>query len=102
MGIKDKLRRLERQAEREAIVIPQWEGPPAKFPKSVLPEMFLHNLRRMCGEDLEPHPVSQAIANSPEPDRYSGTFLDAEQLLVAEDGEILGVGIEDLSEEQPI
>ena len=53
MGIKDKLRRLERQAEREAIVVPQWEGPPAKFPKSVLPEMFLHNMRRLGGEDVE-------------------------------------------------
>jgi hypothetical protein len=56
--MRDKLRRVERRAEREALVIPQLDGTVAKFPRSALPEMFLHNMRRICGEALEQHPVS--------------------------------------------
>jgi hypothetical protein len=63
-----------------------------------LPEMFLHNMRRICGEALEQHPVSQAIANSPESNRYAGTFFDGKHTVVDKEGESLDDGIEDLSE----
>ncbi len=96
--MRDKLKRLERRAERKALVIPQLDGPPAKFPKTALQDLFLRNMRRLAGEDLAPLPVSLAIANSPEPNHYSGTFLDGEHLVVDQDGEPIAGDTEDLSE----
>jgi hypothetical protein len=97
MGIREEVRRLRRRAEREALVIPQLNGPPAKFPRSVLQDVFAHNMRRLAGEDLAPHPVSLAVASSPEPNRYAGTFLDGEHLVVDLDGEPIEEELEDLS-----
>lgn len=96
--MRDRLRRAESRAERESLIIPQKDGPPAKFPKSAVAEIFLHNMRRLAGSDIEPHPVSQAIANSPEPDRFAGTFLDTEHAVVDQEGKPIDDGIEDLSE----
>jgi hypothetical protein len=99
MGMRDRLRRAESRAEREALMIPQIDGPPVKLPKSAFADAFLHEMSRMCGEDLEPHPVHVAIANSPDPDQYAGTFLEGEMRIVDEHGEPLESGAgEDLSE----
>ena len=98
MGIRDEIRALKRQAEISSIVIPQKDGTVAKFPKSALADAFLVNLQRMTDEDIDPHPLSVAIENSTDPDRYSGTFFDSEMRVVGEDDEPLDSAVEDLAE----
>jgi hypothetical protein len=62
--MKNRLRRLERKAEGHYIIIPQLEGPPAKFPASAAQEAFLVSLARLKGEDVPIHPLSVAAENS--------------------------------------
>ena len=58
MGLRGWLRRLERGAREEVIVIPQRDGTVARFPQSVAAEAFL----ALCeGRD---HPLLQAARNS--------------------------------------
>ena len=98
MGIRDEIQSLKRQVERESLVIPQRNGTVAKFPKAALADAFLVNLQRMTDEDIDPHPLSVAIENSTDPDRYSGTFFDSEMRVVGEDDEPLDSAVEDLAE----
>ncbi len=82
------MRTLLRRAERTGmVVIPQKEGPPARFPQSALAEAFICEMSRMCGEDREPHPLHVAVRDSTDPELYAGTFLDSEMRVVGEDGE---------------
>ncbi len=63
--MKNRLRRLERKAEGHYIVIPQQEGPPAKFPPHAAQEAFLASLARLKGNlDVPIHPLSVAAENS--------------------------------------
>jgi len=62
--VKNRVRRLERKAEGHYIIIPQLEGPPAKFPQSAAQEAFLVSLARLKGEDVPIHPLSVAAENS--------------------------------------
>ena len=63
--MRSKLRRLEKLAEEEMIVIPQLDGPPKKFPPEAAEEAFMRSLRRLKGNlDLPEHPLSTAAANS--------------------------------------
>ena len=64
MGLRDRLRRLERLSEGVVVSIPQPTGPDARFAESALQEAFLTTTRRLCGEDLEPHPLALAAARS--------------------------------------
>jgi hypothetical protein len=89
MGIRDKLRRLERHAEGELISIPQRDGSIARFPKSDLEAAFLVNVDRVCGRDVEPHPLSLAIQNAAYREQWHESFFD-----MVEVSEV----IEDLSE----
>lgn len=73
MGFRDRLRQLERLTRGDDIEIPQRTGPPARFPVSQLEEAFKINMRRLRGEDVPPHPLSVAAANSPDP-RWRQTF----------------------------
>lgn len=66
MRFGDRLRRLQRLAEGETVVIPQPHGAPMRFPESALKEAFLTTARRQCGEDVEPHPMGLAAARSPD------------------------------------
>ena len=60
-----RLKRLERLAEEEMIIIPQLDGPPAKFPPEAAEEAFMRSLARLKGDlTLDEHPLSTACANS--------------------------------------
>lgn len=66
MGLRDRLRRLERLSEDRVVSIPQLAGPPVRFPEIELAEVFLTTTRRHCGEDVPPHPLALAAARSPD------------------------------------
>ena len=60
-----RLKRLERLAEEEMIVISQLDGPPKKFPPEAAEEAFLVSLERLKGHlHIPAHPLSTPAANS--------------------------------------
>jgi hypothetical protein len=69
MGIRDRLKRLEREAEGEMLVIPQRDGPPARFPASAAKDAYINLVDRLgAGEDAPPeHPMLAAVRNSSDP-----------------------------------
>ncbi len=70
MGLRDKLRQLERRAEGHMIVIPQQDGTVKRFPEYQLAEAYVQALDRECGvaDPEEPeHPLSVAARNSSDP-----------------------------------
>ena len=80
MSIRDRLRRLERESEGEMVFVAQPDGPPVRFPKSAVQDAFVNNVRRLCGEDVEPHPLGVAAARSPDPEWrksfYAASWVD--------------------------
>jgi hypothetical protein len=76
VGLRDKMRRLERAAEGEVIVIPQAGGTVKRFPTSALKDAFLVNVDRICGKDVEPHPLSVAIQNAAHREPWHDSFFD--------------------------
>ncbi len=70
MGLRDRLRRLEREAEGEMCEIPQLDGTVTKFPASDGIEAFM---ALMDGRD---HPLAEACRNSSDP-KWSGSFYTA-------------------------
>ncbi len=68
MALKDRLRRLERHAGGGMVAIPQRDGTPARFPATALQDAFLINMKRLRGEDVPPHPLGVAAAQSPDPE----------------------------------
>ncbi len=78
MGLRDRLKRLQREARSDIIAIPQPDGPPAKFPASDLEAAFLSNAERLRrGDDTPPHPLAVAAAHSTDPkwrDTFFGSF----------------------------
>ncbi len=88
MPIRARLQRLLRRSERDIISMPQPDGPPARFPQSALKDAFLANTRRICGEDVPAHPLSDAATRSPDPE-WRDSFMAT--MPVSE-------GVEDLSE----
>jgi hypothetical protein len=62
--MRSKLKRLERMAEEDYIIIPLTDGSTAKFPPQAAEEAFLTSLARLKGEDVPEHPLSTAAANS--------------------------------------
>jgi hypothetical protein len=69
MGLRDKLRRLERAAEEEMIVVPQRDGTVRRFPASAGADALL---ALMDGHD---HPLAEAVRNSPDPE-WQKTFYN--------------------------
>jgi hypothetical protein len=69
VAIRNKLRRLERLAEEDLIVILQQDGTVAKFPQSALRDAVANYFDRLrAGEDAPPeHPLSKAARNSSDP-----------------------------------
>ena len=67
MGLKDRLRRLEREAEGEVVFVPQPDGTVKRFPQSALQEAFMMNMKRLRGEDVPHHPLGLAATRSPDP-----------------------------------
>lgn len=76
MSIRDRLRRLEREAEGFTVSIPQPDGAPAWFPQSALREAFLTTTARLSGERLPPHPLGLAAARSPSPEWSLSFYAD--------------------------
>ena len=64
MGLRDRLRKLVRDADGEIVTIPQQDGPPARFPASASADAYLSAIRRTCGEDVPEHPLSAAARTS--------------------------------------
>ena len=90
MGLKDRLRRLEKEAEGEMVIVPQKDGTVKRFPQSALQESFLQNMKRLRGEDVPHHPLGVAAAESPDPE-WSRSFYSAEWTSIV-------APVEDLSE----
>jgi hypothetical protein len=78
VGLRDKLRRLEREAREEMIEIPQQDGTVARFPQSSAAEAYMNLMDRLgAGEDAPPeHPLIAAARNSSEP-KWSESFYAA-------------------------
>lgn len=89
MGLRDRMRRLECLSEGEMVVIPQAYGTVRRFLTSALKDAFLVNVNRICGEDVEPHPLSLAIQNAAHRATWHDSFFDMVEV---------GEGIEDLSD----
>ena len=90
MGLKDRLRRLEKEAEGEMVLVPQKDGTVRRFPQRALQESFVTNMKRLRGEDVPPHPLGVAAAGSPDPE-WSRSFYSASWTDIV-------VPVEDLSE----
>jgi hypothetical protein len=72
VSIRGRVQKLERLAERNAVVIRQPDGPPAKFSPSDLVTAFQVNIRRLKaatdGKPLpEQHPLNLAMDRSSDP-----------------------------------
>ena len=78
MGLRDKLKRLEREAEEEMLVIPQKDGTVKRFPASEGMVAYMNLMERLgAGEDAPPeHPMIAAVRNSSNPE-WTKTFWDA-------------------------
>jgi hypothetical protein len=66
VGLRNKLRHLERAAEKKMIVIPQLNGTVRRFPASASRDAYLNLMDRMgAGKDAPPeHPLLKAARNS--------------------------------------
>jgi hypothetical protein len=66
VGLRDRLRRLEKGAEREMITFRLKDGTTARFYEDeVWPECFLHESERWGAEDPGPaHPFVEALRNA--------------------------------------
>ena len=94
MGFRDKIKKLERLAERDVIEIPQKAGSVARFPQSAYKEAFLRNIailraRANREEPPEPHPLSLAVRDAAHRESWHDSVFD----MLGETGDI-----EDLSE----
>ena len=76
MGLRDRLRRLEKKAEGEMVFVPQEDGMVKRFPQSALQEAFVTNMKRLRGENVPHHPLGVAAAESPDPE-WSRSFYSA-------------------------
>jgi hypothetical protein len=76
MGLRGWLKRLERAAEEEMIVIPQRDGTVMKFPAQEGAKAYMNLMARLgAGEDAPPqHPLIAAARNSSEPE-WSRSFF---------------------------
>jgi hypothetical protein len=69
MGIKDKLRRLQKIADAEFVTVELRDGTAARFPSDELPKAFVNLMNRMRaahGGALPPppHPFIEAVLNA--------------------------------------
>ncbi len=82
MGLRGRIRKLEREAEEEMIVIPQTDGTVKRFPQSALKVVLLYPHEVMdalnAGEEPPEEPeIVQAIRGARDYEQeWAGTFLD--------------------------
>jgi hypothetical protein len=63
--MRSRLKRLERKAEEDYIIIPLTDGSTAKFPPQAAEEAFMRSVERLKGNlDVPEHPLSSACASS--------------------------------------
>jgi hypothetical protein len=69
MGLRDRLKKLEQEAEGEMLVIPQRNGPVKKFPPGAGMDAYMNMMDRLgAGEEAPPeHPLIEAARNSSDP-----------------------------------
>jgi hypothetical protein len=93
MGLRGWIKRLEREAEEEMIVIPQKDGTVRRFPQSAGIDAYMNFMDRLgAGEDAPPeHPLIAAARNSGE-SKWSNSFY------AVNDPEQWVEPVEDLSE----
>jgi hypothetical protein len=68
MALRDRISKLETAAGGGMVSIPQRDGTPARFPEVALQDAFLVNMQRLRGENVPPHPLGVAAAQSPDPE----------------------------------
>lgn len=70
MGLRGRVKRLERDAREEMIELLQQDGTVARFPQSAGMDAFINLVDRMgAGEDAPPeHPLIAAARNSSDPE----------------------------------
>lgn len=79
MGLRDRLKRLERGAAGGMVSIPQKNGTTAKFPAAHALDAFLSSMERLrahhLGEEVpEEHPLTKAARASSDP-AWHGSFF---------------------------
>ena len=74
MGLRDRLRRLQRAAEGPIVTIPQKDGTIRRFPERELGSAYVDALDRALGEkglrhepEQPEHPICTAARNSSDP-----------------------------------
>jgi hypothetical protein len=97
MGIGDRLNKLERVSRREAVHIMQPDGTYKSFPQSALKDAFLNEVRRIRGEDVPEHPLTEAVSTSSDPN-WSNSFFAPMTGVDREGKEIDPRDVPDLSE----
>ena len=78
MGFRDRLKRLEREAEGEMVFVPQKDGTVARFPQSACAEALVSLL------DGRDHPLARAARNSSDP-TWTNSFYCAFPMEEVED-----------------
>lgn len=76
MGLRGRIRRLDKLTRGVMVVIPQRDGTEARFPPEAGKEAFMNLMDRLgAGEDAPPeHPLAVAARNSSDP-KWSGSFF---------------------------
>jgi hypothetical protein len=77
MGLSGRLKRLEREARKELVEIPQRDGTVKRFPQSALMEAFLYLVKVTVGDasSTEEPEIFEALRNAREPaQKWMGTF----------------------------
>jgi hypothetical protein len=76
LGLRDKLKRLERARRKEMIAIPQKDGTIKRFPKSAVRYAYANLMNRLgTGADAPPeHPMLEAARNSSDPSWSESTY----------------------------
>jgi hypothetical protein len=77
MGLRGRLQRLEREARKELIEIPQRDGTVKRFPQSALMGAFLYLVKVAAGgaSQLEEPEIFGALRNAREPaQKWMGAF----------------------------
>jgi hypothetical protein len=68
LALRGQLRRLQKRVGGGTVKIPHPGGTVARFPEADLQASFLINMRRLRGEDVPPHPLGVAAAQSSDPE----------------------------------
>jgi hypothetical protein len=78
VGLKERLRKLERNAEEEMIVIPQRDGTVRRFPPEAGMEAFMNHMDRLgAGQNASPeHPLIEAARNSSDARWLRSVYVD--------------------------